>query len=301
MSKLTLGPVLFNWSPEAWRDFYFGIADEAPIDVVYVGEVVCWKRTPFFAQHLPAVVERLQAAGKEVVLSTLALIMNKREMASVRDAAQAAGDIPVEANDISACALLAGKPHVVGPFVNVFNEGTAAYLVRRGAMRLCLPVELDARAIGLLPRATGAQIEVQVFGRLPLAVSARCYHARSHGLTKDNCRYVCAEDPDGMDLETVDGEPFLAINGIQTMSYTYANLSAEIADLQAVGVSHFRLWPHSCDMIKVAETFRELLEGRISATTSNARLKEITGNAAFSNGYYHGVEGAAYVNVDVAE
>ena len=46
--KLTLGPALFNWSPEKWRDFYFQIADEAPVDVVYVGEVVCSKRSPFF-------------------------------------------------------------------------------------------------------------------------------------------------------------------------------------------------------------------------------------------------------------
>ena len=31
-SELTLGPVLFNWEPERWRDFYFRIADEAPVD-----------------------------------------------------------------------------------------------------------------------------------------------------------------------------------------------------------------------------------------------------------------------------
>jgi len=30
-SELTLGPVLFNWQPERWRDFYFRIADEAPV------------------------------------------------------------------------------------------------------------------------------------------------------------------------------------------------------------------------------------------------------------------------------
>lgn len=40
-ATLTLGPVLFNWAPDNWRDFYFRIADEAPIDAVYVGEVVC--------------------------------------------------------------------------------------------------------------------------------------------------------------------------------------------------------------------------------------------------------------------
>ena len=38
-SELTLGPLLFNWQPEAWRDFYFRIADEAPVTTVYLGEV----------------------------------------------------------------------------------------------------------------------------------------------------------------------------------------------------------------------------------------------------------------------
>ena len=74
MSALTLGPILFNWKPEKRRDFYFRIADEAPIDCVYLGEVVCSKREPFFVDDLPAIAERLRAAGKQVALSTLALV-----------------------------------------------------------------------------------------------------------------------------------------------------------------------------------------------------------------------------------
>ncbi|MDP6661297.1 MAG: U32 family peptidase, partial [Alphaproteobacteria bacterium] len=65
-AHLTLGPVLFNWAPERWRDFYFRIADEAPLDTVCVGEVVCSKRAPFFAPYLADVVERLGSADKEV-------------------------------------------------------------------------------------------------------------------------------------------------------------------------------------------------------------------------------------------
>ncbi len=40
-ATLSLGPVLFNWDAEDKRDFYFRIADEALLDAVYVGEVVC--------------------------------------------------------------------------------------------------------------------------------------------------------------------------------------------------------------------------------------------------------------------
>jgi len=66
MSTLTLGPLFFHWKPERRRDFYFRIADEAPVDCVYLGEVVCSKREPFFKDDMPAIAERLRAAGKQV-------------------------------------------------------------------------------------------------------------------------------------------------------------------------------------------------------------------------------------------
>jgi len=126
---LTLGPVLFNWAPETWRDFYFGIADEAPVDIVFVGEVVCSKRAPFFEPVLADVVERLTSAGKQVVFSTLALIMNERELEGVRALAGDA-DLLIEANDIAAVSILEGRRHVIGPFINTYNEGTPCVLAR---------------------------------------------------------------------------------------------------------------------------------------------------------------------------
>ena len=50
--QLTLGPVLYHWAPERWRDFHYRIADEAPVDTVVVGEAVCSKRTPFNRSQL---------------------------------------------------------------------------------------------------------------------------------------------------------------------------------------------------------------------------------------------------------
>src|SRR5450755_1330533 len=77
--QLTLGPVLYNWQPERWRDFYFRIADEAPVDNVVVGEVVCSKRAPFLDPYLPEVIERLKAGGKQVLLGSLVLVSLRRE------------------------------------------------------------------------------------------------------------------------------------------------------------------------------------------------------------------------------
>ena len=118
--KLTLGPVLFNWQAAAWRDFYFRIADEAPIDTVVVGEVVCSKRSPFFAGHIPAVIDRLVGAGKEVLLGSLALVTLERERRATAELAEAS-DAMVEANDVSCLDCLRGSRHI-GPFVQVYNE-----------------------------------------------------------------------------------------------------------------------------------------------------------------------------------
>ena len=294
-TTLSLGPLLFNWDAGEKRDFYFRIADEAALDTVYIGEVVCSKRSSFFDPYIPEVVERLRRGGKRVVHSTLALIMSEREMNAVRDLV-GDPDMLIEANDISSAALLAGRPHVVGPFVNVYNEGTLEYLAGRGASLVSLPWELSSRHLAALAKsavAAGVELEVQVFGRAPLAISARCYHARAHGLHKDGCQYVCAEDRDGMNVETLDGESFLSVNGTQTLSHTLLNLIGELGELQKMGISAFRLWPHDVDMVALTKVFRDVLDGRMTVDDGRGRLGELADFASFSNGFYHGAEGVA--------
>lgn len=290
---LTLGPVLFNWAPEAWRDFYFRIADEAPVATVYLGEVICSKRGPLFEPHIAEVVARLDAAGKTVAFSTLSEVVLKLDRRMV-DSVCAPSDMLIEANDASALRHLRGRPHHIGPFMNVYNEQTLAYFAGRGAKNVCLPSEMPATAIQALcegSRNAGTTIEVQVFGRISLALSARCYHARAHGRTKDSCLFVCENDPDGLTLRTLDDRPFLAINGIQTLSYDYLNLITEVADLRSMGVARFRLSPHSCDMVAVASIFRAVLDERTSAAEGAAALDSMKLPAPFSNGFYYGKPG----------
>jgi collagenase-like PrtC family protease len=291
-SELTLGPVLFNWQPESWRDFYFRIADEAPVSTVYLGEVVCFKRAPLFDDYLDAVAARLKSAGKTIVRSTLAEVMSKQERQMIDEACAADGI--VEANDGSALFRLRGRPHYAGPFINVYNERTVAVLAGNGVRNVCLPPEMPADAIrALSPEAAklGVTLEVQVFGRVGLALSARCYHARAHGRTKDSCQFICNVDPDGMTLRTLEDKPFLIVNGIQTMSHDYVNLAAELAELQDMGIARFRLSPHSCDMAAVAAIFRDALDQRIDTAEAMARLDAFKLDAPFSNGFYHGKHG----------
>jgi collagenase-like PrtC family protease len=291
---LSLGPVFFNWSGEALRDFYFQIADEAPVDTVYVGEVVCFKRAPFFAKYAPEAIERLQRAGKEVVLSSLALVADDREAAAMGELAEHASSL-VEANDLGMARALAGRPHVIGPFINVYNEDTLRYLAERGAVRACLPPELPSASLEAIARRSSIPLEIQVFGRVPLAISARCFHARAHGLHKDGCQFVCGNDPDGLDIRTLDDEAFLTVNGTQTLSHTCLNLMGELSALKAAGIARFRLSPQKTDMVAIARAFRDVLDGRMGEAEASAAIADHVRDMPFSNGFVNGTEGFRYV------
>lgn len=293
--QLTLGPVLYNWAPDQWRDFYFRVAEEAPVDVVVIGEIVCSKRSPFFAEHMPAVIERLAACGKQVVLGSLILVSLKRERQQMAELAENT-DFMVEANDLTCLGSLADRPHAIGPFVNIYNEATASYFARRGAQRICLPPELPMDSIRAIATALpDVTTEVFAFGRVPLAISARCYHARLHKLSKDNCRFVCEKDPDGLAVATLDGEPFLAMNGVQTMSHACANLLGEVDDLAMAGVGALRLSPQQCDMVAVARVFRDVIDGGRSHEDGMHELSCIYPDVPFANGFVHGQAGAVFV------
>ncbi len=296
-TQLTLGPILFHWPATQKRDFYFRLADEAPIDTVYLGEVVCSKRIPFFEQFYPEVIERLQASGKKVVLSTLAEVMIKYDRKSVEGIC-AMEDLLVEANDGSALSYLSGRSHAIGPFLNVYNEDTLSFLASKGAVHVTLPPELPGSAIASMvkkARELDITLEVMVYGRIPLALSARCYHARAHGLAKDSCQYVCEQDPDGLVLKTMKDESFLTINGIQTLSYSYLNLLQELGELRTTGVNAFRLSPHDHDMVKTARLYRDVLDEKTSVGEAVSKLAETGLTAPCANGFYHRKEGHRWI------
>jgi collagenase-like PrtC family protease len=227
--------------------------------------------------------------------------MSKRDMRIVREITEMDG-VLVEANDVSALSLLKGKPHVVGPLINTYNEGTLKFLHENGAVRITLPVELSKDAIAKMA-ASQPDIELEVFayGRLPLALSARCYHARSHGLNKDSCQFVCDQDADGMDVDTLDGDPFLVVNGLQTLSYKCCNMIHDVHRLSQIGVNRFRISPQSWDMVAVAQCFRDTLDGTISYDEADDLLIRISNYIPSSNGYLYAKEGMMWVgnNMDM--
>jgi O2-independent ubiquinone biosynthesis protein UbiV len=290
-AQLTLGPLLYHWDAEKRRDFYFKIADEAPVDCVYLGEVICSKREPYFEEYFYPVADRLRSAGKQVVISTNALVTSSREMADIRK--HASEDAVVEANDVACLQSLHGKPHVIGPFVNVFNEGAREFVLRNGAFRIVLPVEAPATSIKVLAN-TPAEIEVMVFGRQTLSVAMRCYHARSHGLTKDSCQFVCGLDPNGLSATTVTGEDLLTISGTSTQSHGYVVLLDELEALRKMGVTHFRVSPQHMDMVAVTSIYRDVLDGKRTPKEAEAHLLQLSDDIPFVNGFYYAREGLTW-------
>ena len=289
--KLTLGPLLYLWDTPAWRDFYFRIADEADVDCVVLGEVVCSKRQHFHQPVLGEVIARLQAAGKRVRLASLTLVTLDRELKSQRHLLEQ-DDLAVEISELTAVASMRGRPHAIGPLINVYNGATARFLASRGATSICLPPELPAASMRAIVRdAPGIAFEVFAFGRVPLAISARCAHARIKGFAKDNCHFVCGDDPDGLPVETLDAQPFLALNGVQTMSSTCQALVGEIPALKAMGIASLRLSPQLCDMVAVARLFRAVADEELDPLEGLQGLSSAYPGAQFSNGFIHDVPG----------
>lgn len=292
---LTVGPNAFFWPAETLRGFYLGLAS-APVDRVVIGEWVCSKRLPFWQDEIPSAVEALLAGGKAVAVTSLALITLKRERKLTADLVEMG--LPVEVNDLSALAHIPqGRPFWVGPMVNVYNEGTLRWLIRRGAVRVCLPPELPLASVAVLARLgreEGVAVEVWGHGRVPLAISGRCYHARLHDRIKDGCQFVCGEDLDGREVDTLDGQPFLVVNGVQTLGQSTASMVHQVAALRDAGVAALRLSPQSQGFAQVCEGWHQHLAGRLAAGGLEQTLRATVPGGRLSDGFLTGPSGASW-------
>ncbi len=299
--KLSLGPILYFWPREQVLDFYKQVA-EWPLDIVYLGEVICSKRRLLKPDDWLAIAEALTAAGKEVVLSTLTLVEAESELLAMRRAIEN-GQYLVEANDMAAVQMAAGKvPFVAGPHLNIYNCESLTQMFKAGATRWVMPVELSNETLQALLNGcpSGLQTEVFAYGRLPLAFSARCFTARNEGLPKDDCRLRCGDYADGVVMRSQEEEDFLVINGIQTQSATTSSLLDALPEMVAMGVDVLRLSPQSRNMAEVVEIFYEVLDGELSVKAGTKSLKKIA-NGELSNGFWYGKSGMDWHVEAVAE
>jgi collagenase-like PrtC family protease len=117
-------------------------------------------------------------------------------------------------------------------------------------------------------------------------------------LTKDNCRFVCEQDPDGMPVQTLDGAGFLSVNGVQTLSHNSASLIRDIPTLRNAGIASMRLSPQVCDMVKVARLFRDVIDERLDPEEAERRLGAVYPDVPLANGFLHGAPGHARMGAE---
>jgi O2-independent ubiquinone biosynthesis protein UbiV len=288
--KIALGPLQYYWPRATVFAFYEAMA-AAPVDIVYLGETVCSRRHELRQSDWLALADRLSGAGKEVVLSTQVLIESGPDLNVLRRIA-GNGRYLVEANDMGAVHCVEGQPFVAGPHLNLYNPATLAILARAGATRWVMPLEMSAAALAAMMSELppGLETEVFAYGRVPLAFSARCFTARQRNLPKDDCRFSCLDHPDGLMLDTQEGQPFLVLNGIQTQSAQVYNLVDALPAMRELGVGVVRLSPQSNHMTEIVGIVHAVLAGALSGRDARAGMAALA-PAAQCNGFWHGRPG----------
>lgn len=284
--KLSLGPLQYFWPRERTLAFYREAADW-PVDVVYLGETICSKRRELGTRDWIALAEELAAAGKEVVLSSLALVEAESELNAIQRMI-AHGGFWIESNDLTAVQLCReqGLSFVAGPSLNIYNHRALELLAQDGLRRWVPGVEQGLQQVDDLLAAYAAQghalpeLEVIAWGRLPLSYSARCFTARALDVAKDACGFRCIEHPDGLPLATREGTPFLRINGIQILGEEVTDLGPELPTLRALGVGLLRLYPQAAGMREIVEHFDLARRSPLAPPRRGA-----------VNGYWHGLPG----------
>lgn len=295
MLKLALGPVLYYWPRLTMFEFYQQVA-EGPADIVYLGEVVCSRRHELRASDWLDIAQMLADAGKQVVLSTQALIESQSELSVMRKLT-ANGQFLVEANDFGAVhALPAAQAFVAGPHLNVYNEATLGILQQRGAVRWVPPLEMGQKGIASLMSTAPAALETEVFvyGRMPLAFSARCFTARHRNLHKDDCQFSCIDYPDGLTMATREQQAFLVLNGIQTQSARVANLVHALPQMAEMGVAAVRISPQAAGTREVLSVFDAVRRASLDTASASARLNALAPDQP-CNGYWYGEPGLDWI------
>jgi collagenase-like PrtC family protease len=286
--KLALGPLLYYWEKQTVEDFYLqAINSEA--DVIYLGETVCSKRRELKPLDWLNLGKELAKSGKEVVLSTMALLEAPSEVKILRQLCEN-GEFKVEANDLGAVQILGEKkvPFVCGPAINCYNASVLKLLLNKGMQRWVMPVELsrdwlektlsDCESLGFRE-----QFEVEVFahGHIPLAYSARCFTARSENKAKDDCQLCCIKYPNGRITTTQEDQKVFVLNGIQTQSGSCYNLINDLPSMQG-RVDIARISPAENETFAILNQYREMINGK----------KELTAlGENESNGFWHQIPG----------
>ncbi|MDR0806869.1 MAG: U32 family peptidase [Enterobacteriaceae bacterium] len=290
--KYSLGALLYCWRKTDIEAFYHA-AMTSDADIIYLGEAVCSKRREMKVNDWLTLAKTLVQSGKQVVLSTLALIESPSELTELKRYVEN-GEFLIEANDLAAVNMAAERhlPYVAGSALNCYNAYTLRSLLKQGMMRWCMPVELSRDwLVNLLNQCEELgirrQFEVEIFsyGYLPLAYSARCFTARSENRAKDDCETCCINYPTGRNVISQENQQVFVLNGIQTQSGYCYNLGNNLKEMDGL-VDIVRLSPQGFNTLDILHQFRNNEHGTAPLTLENH---------ADCNGYWKRVAGLELV------
>lgn len=290
--KYALGPVQYYWPKTELEEFYRQ-AVSSSAEIIYLGESVCTKRREMKVGDWLALAQEIARSGKQVVLSTLALLQAPSELNELKRYVEN-GEFLIEANDLGTVNMAAERslPFVAGHALNCYNAYTLSLLHRQGMMRWCMPVELSRDWLTKLLEQCDElgfrqqfEVEVLSYGHLPLAYSARCFTARSEDRAKDECETCCIKYPQGRVMRSQEQQQVFVLNGIQTMSGYCYNLGNELTGMQGL-VDIVRLSPQGTETLALVERFRANEQGTQPLTLTDR---------ADCNGYWRRVAGLELV------
>lgn len=285
--KYALGPLLYFWPKQDVEGFYEK-AKTSSADIIYLGEAVCSKRRLMKTKDWLSIAKDLSTSGKQVVLSTMALLEAPSEVNVMKKYIDN-GEFAIEANDVSAIQLAHEHkvPFIVGPAVNAYNAQTLSLFLKKGMTRWCMPIELSKewlQQVLVQCETLGIkhQFEIEVFshGYLPLAYSARCFTARAENKPKDECETCCIKYPTGLQVNSQEGQSLFNLNGIQTQSGYCYNLINDLKGMKGL-VDVVRLSPLNVETFNKVDQFRQNEDG-----ANPEKLNDFQ-----CNGYWHQLAG----------
>ncbi|WP_075338648.1 U32 family peptidase [Yersinia enterocolitica] len=291
--KYALGAVLYYW-PKTDIETFYQAAASSSADIIYLGENVCTKRREMKVGDWLALAKDVAASGKQVVISTLALLQAPSELNELKRYVEN-GDFLLEANDLGAVNMAAerGLPFVAGHALNCYNAYALRILRRQGMMRWCMPVELSRDWLANVLQQCEElgfrnqfKVEVLSYGHLPLAYSARCFTARSEDRAKDECETCCIKYPQGRPVLSQEDQQVFILNGIQTQSGYCYNLGNDLISMQGL-VDIVRLSPQGMETLDVIDQFRANESGLNPLTLADK---------ADCNGYWRRLAGLELVS-----
>ncbi|MCL1067677.1 U32 family peptidase [Shewanella olleyana] len=294
--KISLAPVSYCWDKANMEHFYQQAA-KSQVDTIYLGETVCSRRRLLKFNDYLELAAMLKAHGKQVVLSTMALIEAQSELTELKKYVDN-GEFSIEANDMAGVqvAKQANLPFICGPTINNYNRTSLDLLHSMGMRRFVMPYELSKAWLNQVinhPNKPNFEVEVMGHGFIPLAHSARCFTAKHFGLNKDNCETICQQHPKGILAQTQEQQDLLRLNGIQTQSAANIDLTQELMVMLQMGVDYFRVSPSSIDCLDVVNS----LASKLAVSTDDALMQSSlsSANSQACNGYWFGEAGLQQV------